>query len=92
MLLISVANELTYPEFHFETETKVDTLIGMQHNIKAIMSYKWMFTIFTHVLPWALNSRGNNFQLEMRLRFFSIGLSQIYAIRDRSIKNGFILQ
>ena len=35
----------------------------------------WMFTIFKLVLPHALNSLGNNFQLEMRLRFFSIGVT-----------------
>ena len=30
ILLISVANQLTYPEFHFETETKIDSLTGVQ--------------------------------------------------------------
>ena len=30
ILLISVANELTYPEGHFEIETKVDSLAGVQ--------------------------------------------------------------
>ena len=35
ILLISVVNELTYPEFYFETNN--DSLTGMQHSIKAIM-------------------------------------------------------
>ena len=34
-----------------------------------------MFTIFTRVLPWGLNSPGNNFQVTMRLRFILIGLT-----------------
>ena len=34
-----------------------------------------IFTIFKHASAWTLNSKENNFQLEMRLRFFTIGLS-----------------
>ena len=34
-----------------------------------------MFKIFRRALPWVLNSRGSNFQLEMRLRLSSIGLA-----------------
>ena len=44
-----------YPEFHFETETAVDSLTGLQR-------YKGDFIVKFY--------QGNNFQLEMRLRFF----------------------
>ena len=44
--------QLTYPEFHFETETEVDSLTGLQR-------YKGDYKFYI----------GNNFQLEMRLRF-----------------------
>ena len=30
------------------------------NSIKTII-FKWIFTIFTGALPWALNNRGNNF-------------------------------
>ena len=64
--------QLTYPEFHFELETEVDSLTGLQRY--AGDYFEWILTIFKHTLPWTLNSRGggggNNFQLEMRLRFF----------------------
>ena len=33
-----------------------------------------MFTTFTRALPLALIGRGNNFQLEIRLKFFSVAL------------------
>ena len=60
ILLISVANELTYPEFHFKTETKVDGLASVQqyqgnHVLNGCLQYSRMRYI------WALNSRGNNF-------------------------------
>ena len=45
------------------------------------LSMRKLFTVFTHALPWAITRRGNNFQLEMRLKFlkrsyvkFEIGL------------------
>ena len=61
--------QLTCPKFHFETETKIDSLTGVQQ-------YKDHYVLneclqYSQVLPWTLNSQGNNFQLEMRLRFFS---------------------
>ena len=40
-------------------------------------------------LPWALSSQGNSFELEKRLRLFSI--LQIYSIRDRSIESEMFL-
>ena len=46
--------QLTYPEYHFETETGVDSLTGLQR-------YKGDYKFYL----------GNNFQLEMRLSFFS---------------------
>ena len=43
----------TYPEFQFQT--KVDGLTRtQQYNGNYVL--KWMFTTFTRVLPWALNS------------------------------------
>ena len=36
-----------------------------------------MFTIFTRALPWALNGRGDNFQLDMRPSFSSMGLIEV---------------
>ena len=44
---------LTYFEFHFETETEVNSLTGLQR-------YKGDYKFYL----------GNNFHLEMRLRFF----------------------
>ena len=41
-----------------------------------------MCTIFTSALSWAIISQENNFELKMGVRFFSIGLCQIYVIRD----------
>ena len=73
ILLISVANELTNPEFHFETETEVDSLTGV-HQCKGNYVLNGCSTIFTHMLPWVFNSWVNNFQLKMRLRFYSVGL------------------
>ena len=36
---------------------------------------------YSHVLPWVLNSQGNNFQVEMRLRFFlKIGLLEMVSL------------
>ena len=58
--------QLTYPEFYFKTESKVDSLTGLQRMIKVTVSFKWMLTIFTRTLPWALNSLRNKFQLEKR--------------------------
>ena len=46
--------QLIYPEYHFETETEVDSLTGLQR-------YKGDYKFYL----------GNNFQLEMRLSFFS---------------------
>ena len=60
--------QLTYPEFHFEIETEVDSLAGLQRYEGDY--FEWILTIFKHTLPWTLNSLGDNFQLEMRLRFF----------------------
>ena len=60
--------QLTYPEFHFEIETEVDSLTGLQGYEDDY--FEWILTIFKHTLPWTLNSLGDNFQLEMRLRFF----------------------
>ena len=60
--------QLTYPEFHFELETEVDSLTGLQRYEGDY--FEWILTIFKHTLPWTLNSLGDNFQLEMRLRFF----------------------
>ena len=45
--------QLTYPEFHCETETEVDSLTRLQR-------YNGDYKFYL----------GNNFQLEMRLRFF----------------------
>ena len=60
--------ELTYPEFHFEIETEVVSLTGVQRYESDY--FEWILAIFKHTLPWTLNSLGDNFQLEMRLRFF----------------------
>ena len=50
--------QLTYPEFHFETEVEVDSLTGLQR-------YKGDYKFYL----------GNNFQLELRLRFFSVSVT-----------------
>ena len=60
--------QLTDPEFHFEIETEVDSLTGLQRY--EFDCFEWILTIFERTLPWTLNSLGDNFQLEMRLRFF----------------------
>ena len=60
--------QLTYPEFHFEIETEVNSLTGIQQYEGDY--FEWRSTIFKHTLPWTLNSLGDNFQLEMRLRVF----------------------
>ena len=60
--------QLTYPEFHFEIETEVDSLTGLQ--LYEGDYFEWISTIFNRTLPWILNSLGDNFQLEMRLRLF----------------------
>ena len=60
--------QLTYPEFHFEIETEVDSLTGLQRYEGGY--FEWILTIFKRTLPLILNSLGDNFQLEMRLRFF----------------------
>ena len=60
--------QLTYPEFHFEIETEVDSLNGLQRYEGDY--FEWILTIFKRELPWTLNSLGDNFQLGMRLRFF----------------------
>ena len=59
--------QLTYSEFHFEIETEVDSLSGLQGHEGDY--FEWILTIVKHKLPWTLNSLENNFQLEMRLRF-----------------------
>ena len=38
-----------------------------------------MFTKCTRELPWTLNSGGSSFQLEMRLRLFSLGLTSNFC-------------
>ena len=39
IILISVANKLTYPEFHSETETEADSLTGMQqHKVNCVLN------------------------------------------------------
>ena len=60
--------QLTYPKFHFKTETEVDSLTGLQR-------YEGDHKFYL----------GNNFQLEMRLRFFQQVWRSIYAIRDMSV-------
>ena len=60
---------LTYPEFHFEIE--ITLIVSQACMISRQLCFKWMFTIFTRALPRELNSRGKNFQLEIRLRFFN---------------------
>ena len=60
--------QLTYPKFHFEIETEIDGLTGLQRYEGDY--FEWILTIFTRTLPWTLNSLGDNFQLELRLRFF----------------------
>ena len=61
--------QLTYPEFHFEIETEVDSLTGLQRYEGDY--FEWILTILKHTLHWTLNSLEDNFQLEMRLRFFN---------------------
>ena len=60
--------QLTYPEFYFELETEADSFTGLQRFEGDY--FEWILTIFKHTLPWILNSLGDNFQLEIRLRFF----------------------
>ena len=60
--------QLTYPEFHFEIETEVGSLNGLQRYEGDY--FEWISAIFKHTLPWTLNSLEDNFQLEMTLRFF----------------------
>ena len=60
--------QLTYPEFHFEIESDVDSRTGLQRYESDY--FEWILTIFKRALSWTLNSLGDNFQLEMRLRFF----------------------
>ena len=55
--------QLTHPEFHFETQTEVDSLTVLQRYEGD--HFEWILTIFTRTLPWTLNSLGDNFQLEM---------------------------
>ena len=43
--------------------------------------------MFMHAFPLVLNSQGNNSQLEIQLRFFLIGVSQIYEIPDKFIRS-----
>ena len=59
--------QLTYSEFHFEIETEVDSLSGLQGYEDDY--FEWILTIVKHKLPWTLNSPEDNFQLEMRIRF-----------------------
>ena len=61
--------QLTYPQFHFELETEVDSLTGLQRYEGDY--FELILTIFKYTLPWTLNSLGDNFQFEMRLRFFN---------------------
>ena len=73
--------QLTYPEFHSEIETEVDSLSGLQGYEGDY--FEWILTIFKHKIN--LNSLGDNFQLEMRLRFLQWVLRSIYAIRNMSV-------
>ena len=56
--------QLTYSEFHFEIETEVDSLTGLQGYEGDY--FEWILTTVKHKLPWTLNSLEDNFQLEMR--------------------------
>ena len=48
--------QLTYPEFHFEIETEVDSLTGLQRYEGDY--FEWILTISDRTLPWILNSLG----------------------------------
>ena len=70
--------QLTYPELHFEIETEVDGLTGLQQYEGD--HFEWILTILKRTLHWTLNSLGDNFQLEMRLRFFNSSYVQFMQI------------
>ena len=65
--------QLTYPEFHFEIETEVDSLTGLQRYEGDY--FEWILTIFKYTLPWTLNSLGGQFSTRNEAKFFSIGLT-----------------
>ena len=59
-------DQLTFPEFHFETEAKVDfpSACLLQRRQK----FEWMFSILNRALSWAITSFGNKFCLKKRSR------------------------
>ena len=61
--------QLIYPKFHFEIETEVDSLTGLQRYEGDY--FEWILIILKRTLHLTLNSLGDNFQPEMRLRFFN---------------------
>ena len=58
--------QLTFPEFHFETEAKVDfPSASIQQRGQ---NFEQMFSILNRALSWAVTSFGNKFCLKKRSR------------------------
>ena len=82
--------ELTFTEFHFETEAKVDFPSACIQQRR--QNFEWMFSILNRALSWAITSFGNKFCLKMRSRLIKALNNRFYVkfiqTPDRSILYG----
>ena len=62
----SVQYQLTFPEFHFETEAKVDFPSACIQQRR--QNFEQKFSILNRALSWAIASFGNKFCLRKRSR------------------------
>ena len=58
--------QLTFPEFHFETEAKVDFPSACIKQRR--QKFELMFSILNRALSWAITTFGNTFCLKKRSR------------------------
>ena len=65
--------ELTFTEFHFETEAKVDFPSASIQQRR--QKFEWMFSILNH----AITSFGNKFCLKMRSRLIKALNNRFYV-------------
>ena len=69
--------QLTFPEFHFETEARVD--FPSACILQRCQNFEQMFSILNRALSWAITSFGNKFCLRKRSRLIKALDNRFYV-------------
>ena len=77
MSLVISLFKLTFPEFHFETEAKVDFPSACIWQRRP--NFEKMFSILNRALSWAITSFGNKFCLKKRSRLIEALDNRFYV-------------